>query len=93
MILCTQGGRSSSHVEWLYYDNDIPKEHDDDIPEEHGNEILREHVNKIPGELMSQNMASRPTNTFSLRLQNKHWSENISLGLYEYLILINIFIT
>jgi hypothetical protein len=68
MILCTQGGRFSSHVEWLHYDNDISKEHDDDIPEEHDNEILTEHVNEIPGELKSQNMASRPTNTFALLL-------------------------
>jgi hypothetical protein len=34
-MLCTQGGKSYSGVEWPYYDDDILGEHDDDIHEEH----------------------------------------------------------
>jgi hypothetical protein len=31
----TWGSRSSSHVEWPHYDNDIPGKHEDDIYGEH----------------------------------------------------------
>jgi hypothetical protein len=55
----TRGNKSSSHVEWLHYNNDILGEHDDDIHKEH---------NYFHGEFESQCMFIGSDDTFVIQL-------------------------
>ncbi|KAJ6979274.1 hypothetical protein NC653_027432 [Populus alba x Populus x berolinensis] len=59
----TQDNRSSSLVEWRYYNNGIPGKHDNDIQKEHDD---------FHRKFESQYMFSKPNDTFVIRLQDTH---------------------
>jgi hypothetical protein len=61
-----QGGRSSSHVEWPYYDDDIPRKHD-----------------YFHGDFKSHYMPIGPTDTFVLQLLDRHWSNDVFVGIIK----------
>jgi hypothetical protein len=66
----TQGDRSSTHVKHPHYDNDVPRQHDNDNRGEHE----------------SQYMPIGPVDTYVLRLQDRHRSKDVFVGIVRIFI-------